>query len=191
MKITIIPGVGFHTDIMPPNLLIKTLKKTFPEAELTWFNWKHNLSIPDVDLNHKASRKFISEIILDFQAVVRDTYTFDVPKADYYIGHSGGSIFALLQEENSIIFGSPAIMVESLNNNFSIAKLFTKARKVLNIINTNDIIAYPIPLPNIENWIMSSWWANPLMAHCNYWDNKKVVSKIISQLKVWQSENPK
>lgn len=189
MKILILPGVGFHTDIMPPVRLIKEIKKQL-KCELEWYNWKHNLSVPQLDLGHSTLRPLLAEIILDFQAVVRDVATIPLPDADYYIGHSAGSIIALFQSKrNAIIFGSPALLVENITGDKrDPIDIFTQDRKIFNIVNKQDIISYPLPLLNVENHYVDKWWINPFAAHTCYWDDKQIVQLMIDKIKKWEND---
>ena len=101
-KIVIIPGVGLFNDDVPDRYLFRMIEKELPDFEFEWFNWKHVLDVPDTDLPYDKFREWTCEILLDFQMVVKHALDVDVPQGDYYIGHSAGSILALLQRGPSI-----------------------------------------------------------------------------------------
>jgi hypothetical protein len=122
---------------------------------MVWYNWKHKLDIPDVNLPYKDIRHWICEVILDFQTVVKHAFEMEIPEADFYIGHSAGSILALVQNKPSIIFGSPAILVESIQGIDAIRCLLN-SKPVLNIIHKKDVLAYPIPIDYVQNYLMQN-----------------------------------
>lgn len=191
MKIVILPGVGFISDEPKDCLLLNEISKKF-ECEIIWHNWQHMLEIPKTNLPYKEAREWISEVILDFQMVIRHGLEMHLPEGDFYIGHSAGSVLALLQTKPSIIFGSPAILVEEIQSIHPVDCLLN-SQPVLNIIHKRDILAYPFPFSHVENYyVETGWWkiSNwiPVTAHYSYWNSKKVVKKIIKTIKEWKSK---
>lgn len=191
-KIVILHGVGFHGDDAPNNLLISELKKN-PDNEVVWYNWKHYLEIPKIDLPYTLAREWACEVILDFQTVIKHAFDLTIPEADFYIGHSAGSILALIQNRPSIIFGSPAILVDTVQGSNTVDCLLNSP-KVLNIIHKRDVLAYPFPFPHVDNqYINNNWWNfmeyNPVSAHTCYWDDKTTVQKILSTLQEWKKQS--
>jgi hypothetical protein len=207
MKIVVLPGVGFHNDTKPYENLSKYLMDNL-NCEATPFYWKHDRPLPDVTLPYKSIRSWGYEVILDFQQVILHAFDMVLPEADYYIGHSAGSILALAQKDKPcIIFGSPAILVEAIrkekarenSGSFFEAKLMESAqskKNILNIINKYDQLAYYLNLPNTENIVYQGSWFNPntynpLQAHLGYWDNDFTRKKIIETIKVWEKNKSK
>lgn len=202
MKIVSLPGVGFHTDKSKYDKFAKYLGDNL-NCESEIFYWKHDWPLPsDITLPFKDTRLWIYEVILDFQQVALHAFDMQLPKADYYIGHSAGSILALAQKDVSCItFGSPAVLLECIhrsgNGDFTMnARMVSTMRSkknIYNIINKYDQLAYYIDLPNVENYVFQGPWYNPityepLEAHVGYWDNKDVLNNIVTTIKKWESE---
>ena len=192
MKIVVLHGVGFFTDNPPDHLLLHELNK-LPNCETIWYNWKHNMDIPLMDkLDYSDIRTWICEVILDFQTVVKHAFDVDIPDADIYVGHSAGSILALVQSKPAIIFGSPAILVESVQG-IDAADCLVSSQPVLNIVHKKDVLAYPLPFAN--NVIVSDpWWKitawNPVADHSCYWDDKRIVKIITDTITEWINHPP-
>ncbi|MFW5803996.1 MAG: hypothetical protein ACOCWG_02075 [bacterium] len=205
MKIVVFPGVGFnsnkneHTSFCK-NIVQKLSQKGI-DCEMEFFYWEHNWTLLDVNLPYKKLRRWLAEIILDFQQVSKYAFEMKVPDADYYMGYSAGSVLAIAQESKScIILGSPTVMVESVKpkNQESFSKRFQKAidydnRFILNIINKYDQLAFPINgHNNIENYIYKTNWLrphtyNPIAAHVNYWNHSNVINKISNTISKWHN----
>jgi hypothetical protein len=200
MKIVVLPGVGFHSKPEKYEGFLSKLQKRY-ECEGEIHYWEHDWPLPPIQLPYQDLRKWLYEVILDFQQVVKHAFDMDIPKADYYIGHSAGSILALAQKDTPcVIFGSPAVLVESLGDldGDETAKAFCNmingnSRPVFNIINRYDQLAYYLRKPSVENYIYRGAWMlpntyNPVKAHEDYWSNSKVIKKIASTLHKWDSE---
>jgi len=205
-KVVIFPGVGLHEDEHKYDSFLDTIRASGFDVEVNW--WRHSWPLPsfNVDVSYNIIRKWAYEVILDFQQVVRHAFTMQVPEADYYIGHSAGSVVALAQSKPAITFGSPAILVEILNDgqrldNGSCDELpfqvmFREAntnKKIFNVINTRDVLAYPLYYNGVENYYYSGpWWKlstyNPVTAHTEYWEDKKVAQKMVERLQQWEKE---
>lgn len=190
-KIVLIPGVGFHEDLHPYDEFLKRFRDEFG-CDTEIFNWNHEWNMPrDTDLSFMGLRNLVCEVILDFQQIVRHCYDMEVPPADLYIAHSAGSILALLQKNTPcIIFGSPAALVENIKDRYMelYAKMIKAQRPILNLINTTDVIAYPLSWANVENYYYKPLIPNPLSlvtAHTSYWKNKKMVNKMVATIKQW------
>lgn len=200
MKIVVLPGVGFNSKREKyEGFLFKLQKRYECEGEIHY--WEHDVPLPPIQLPYKDLRKWLYEVILDFQQVVKHAFEMKIPEADYYIGHSAGSILALAQKDKPcVIFGSPAILVECLSDmdGDEVSKEFCRmingnGRPVLNIINKYDQLAYYLRKPSMENYLYSGSWMwlntyNPVSAHEDYWSNSKVIKKIASTLQKWDSE---
>jgi len=201
MKIVLLPGVGFNSDKeLYDNFLNGITKELGCEGEVCY--WKHDWPLPKITLPYISLRRWISEVILDFQQVVDHAFTTPVPKADYYIGHSAGTILALAQESTPcVLMGSPAVLVECVGNTKKaidsfggrFMEIITNERPVLNIVHKYDQLAYPLDHDNIENYIyrgplFAIKTYNPYKAHEDYWKRKKVREKIISTIKSWESK---
>ena len=166
------------------------------------FYWQHDREIPDIKLPYVDIRKFGYEVILDFQQVILHAFDMEVPKADYYIGHSAGSILALAQKDSSsVIFGSPAILVECISKsksnesdfNAKLLRSIENHRNILNIINKYDQLAYYLDLPNVENYVFGGPWYipntyNPVYAHSCYWNDQNVINLIVQTIDKWESQ---
>lgn len=200
MKIIAMPGVGFQSDKSTYENFIKKIGDEL-DCEAEMFYWRHDWNIPDIKLPYEDIRKFGCEVILDFQQVVLHAFDMQLPKADYYIGHSAGSILALAQKESSsIIFGSPAVLVECIHrskngeSNFqtNLLESIKSQRNILNIINKYDQLAYYLDLPNVQNYVFSSPWYNPntynpVYAHGCYWKDQNVTTMIVQTIDKWES----
>jgi hypothetical protein len=191
-KIVVIPGVGLFGDTIPDRYLFKLIKKELPHFEIEWFNWAHHLEIPQVDLSYSTMRKWVCEVLLDFQMIVKHALEIDVPEADFYVGHSAGSILALLQPRPSIICGSPAILVEDLQGIHPVDCMLN-SQPVYNLIHKRDLLAYPFPFEHVDNQITNTgWWKlsgwEPVSAHISYFRDKKLSKKIVKKIKEWDRE---
>ena len=198
MKIVLFPGVGFQKDKHPYNKFLTTIQEGL-NCEGEVFYWKHDWPLPDIELPYNDVRKWVFEVILDFQQVIRHAKTMKVPEADYYLGHSAGSIIALVQKKPCIIFGSPAALVECIHDmdvnagfiNLSGIRYDNNHSKVFNIINEYDQLAYYLDEFHVENYVYKNGWWNPstynaISCHSDYWGNKKVMNKIVEVIKTWE-----
>lgn len=195
MKIVLFPGVAIEKIADCHRYFLKEIVKELGcNGEIV--AWEVGHGHPTFDLPLKDVRDFLCKIILDFQTVIVHALEMKVPDADVYLGHSAGSIIALAQKDkNCVTFGSPATLVECVNANDKsindiIAVLNRGNRKVLNIINCYDMIAYPINKPNVENFKYTASWYNPLSyfpvsMHSDYWESKTVIKKIVKTIKAW------
>jgi len=195
MKIVIFPGVGSDR-VKPSHEYFAGKLRDGLRCDTEIFIWENGHDHPQTNLPLKDVRNFVCEVILDFQQVVVHALDMKVPDADVYIGHSAGSILALAQDKPSVIFASPASLVELIHDNNLEAKKFNdiirrNKSNVLNIINKYDVISYPLDGNNIENYEYSGSWCNPLSyfpvtSHIGYWRSDKVIKKIIKTLKDWK-----
>jgi hypothetical protein len=186
--IVILPGVGIFDNSIPKYQLFKLAKKHLPDFKIVWCNWRHIYTIPETTA-HGFIRKWFCEVLFDFQMVTKHADMVDIPKADYYIGHSAGTILALIQNRPCIICGSPALLVDEVMGEDALDYL-NNSPAVYNIIHTRDIIAYDFPLAHVENeYIDSGWWSikrwNPISAHLCYLRSKKISMKMINKIKEW------
>lgn len=192
MKIVLLPGVRvYKIATKHQDFLESIINELDCDGEI--FTWEPGYLHPEYDLPLKPLRDFTYEIILDFQeAIEKDDVV--VPKADIYIGHSAGSIIALLQRKPTITMASPAPLINLVKDNIRAKKIMETIFKdsnapVLNIINKYDVIACPFDKPNVENYEYTSGpWYNPasyfpLTAHSDYWTNKNVIKKIVEFIK--------
>jgi hypothetical protein len=204
MKIVVMPGVGFQSASQKYDDFCAYLKNNL-NCEAEMFFWKHSWPLPsDITLPCRDTRLWTYEVILDFQQVLNYCFEMKLPEADYYIGHSAGSILALAQENKSCItFGSPAILIECLhesentranemNTSVRLYNMIKTKRNVYNIINEYDLLAYYIDLPNVENFTYEGPWYNPrtyepLECHLGYWEDDIVREKIVETIKKWES----
>ena len=199
MKIVFFPGVGFHKNPKRyKDFFIKIQKEV--DCEVEYFQWKHSYSDHSHDDSHKYNlpysglRSLFSEAILDFQHVLKYSESMKLPEADIYMGHSAGSIIALHQDKPCIVFGSPALLIEDLQfaNDELLQRCLCKDRPVLNILNTKDIISYPLDHERVDNFLFKGSLLNPfsyspISTHKSYWKNKKVIRKVITTLKEWDN----
>jgi len=191
-KIVIIPGVGLFHDEVPDRYLFKLIEKELPDYEFDWFNWKHVMEIPKTTLSYCSMREWVCEVLLDFQMIIKHALNIKVPEADYYIGHSAGSILTLLQNRPSVICGSPAVLVENVQGVDPVDCLLS-SDAVYNIIHKRDLLAYSFPMPTVENEIVDTdWWKlsnyEPLSAHTSYFQDEKLCNKIINKIKEWDRD---
>jgi len=187
MKIVILPGVGFQEK--KNGKIIKYIKQKI-DADVVWFNWKHNLKYPDVHLKYNIFRRWIAEVIFDFQYVINHSKELVIPEADYYIAHSAGSLIALSRDVPCVTLGSPTILVEQYQNHGSTefqTLQYETCKTVLNIVNPFDVLSYPIPFPHIDNEYLTFCHWNPLKAHTGYLDNKEVCKRVVSRIRSWET----
>ena len=187
LRIVILPGVGFHTDEDEhTSRLMKTLRREF-NGLVSYCNWNHKFKQPDISFSKgfikAALRKWLAEIIFDFQQVTTNCSNLELPEANVYIRHSAGSLLALKQDKPAIIFGSPAAIVGKMNFDASIQ--LTSGHPILNIINKKDPIAYPLPYNYIDNRYVK-FGLTSVKCHTGYWDNRKVVNEIVTWIKYQQ-----
>ena len=195
MKVVVFPGVGTN-DIKPSHkYFLKSIQDGLGcDGEI--FSWEHGHGSHQTNLPLKKTREFVAEVILDFQQVAVHALDMEVPEADIYIGHSAGSILALAQNKPAVIFGSPAALVELIDRKESstggLCQDIMKANQnnILNVINKYDILASPLDWSNVENYKYRGTWISPityfpLSAHIGYWENKKVIKKIVETIKNW------
>ncbi len=192
MKIVVLPGVGFHDANREPKL-IKYLRKKLPNDDIEYFAWQHISEMPKYPFNagwvYTLMRTWVAEVIMDFETAIRYALDITVPDADIYIGHSAGSIIALAQGDVPVItFGTPAEVLKDIQG-VTISALILK-RKIFNIVNKSDVLAWPISKIEAQNFIYRSrWWkAFPVRAHEDYWSNKKVHKIIVKKINEWKQE---
>lgn len=198
MKIILLPGVRVYEPQPQHEKFLKTITdKLGCEGEI--FTWEPGYKHPEYDLPLKSLREFTCEVILDFQETVTRATEIVVPVGDVYIGHSAGSIIALVQQKPTVTMASPAPLIDLVNKNskgnqkaIDLANLILKDSTipVLNVINKYDVLACPFDRPNIENYEYTSAWYNPfsyspLTAHSDYWTNTRVINKIVETIKTW------
>ncbi len=206
MKIVLLPGVRIYSPKPKHEAFLKAITtKLGCEGEI--FTWEPGYKHPEYNLPLKSLRDFTYEVILDFQEALTCAMKIQVPKGDVYIGHSAGSIIALVQEKPTVIMASPAALVNNLNIDITrnqgaetqrvIARLNlvfgNPFVSILNIINKYDVLACPLcPLDNgiVENYEYTGLWYrlntyNSLAAHSDYWTNTKVINKIIETIQKW------
>jgi len=199
MKIILLPGVRVYKPDKIHVDFLNTLKdKLCCEGEI--FTWEPGYQHPEYDLPLKSIRDFTYEVILDFQEAITRAKELVIPKGDVYIGHSAGSIVALVQQKPTVVMASPAPLVDLINkNNKSNQKAIDLANlilrdptiPVLNIVNKYDVLSCLFTKPNVENYQYTSKWYNPMSyfpisAHSDYWTNTTVINKIINAIKSWK-----
>lgn len=195
MKIIVLPGVGFNKSTEVYNAFANKVSKGL-NCECSVHYWEHDWNIPDLSLPYDNFRDYVAEVILDFQQVVRHAFDMNIPEADYYIGHSAGSILSLVQLKPCIIFGSPAALVEVVNekNDTDVRiKSSTDSIPILNIINKYDLLSYPLNWDNVNNVYLSGSVFSPttyfpLSAHIFYWRSDKVIYEIVNAIEKWEAE---
>lgn len=205
MKAVVLPGVGFHSKPEKYEGFVSEIKKHVNfDCEFEIHYWEHDWLLPEVELPWRSVRSWVYEVILDFQQVVKYAYNMEIPKADFYIGHSAGSILSLAQDnaKGYIIFGSPAVLVECIHKDDveereivvgDIFRSMSQTTPVYNIINKYDQLAYYLQYPNVENYVYSGSWFNfstynPYSAHEDYWENKKIIKKMAKKLNQWNEQ---
>jgi hypothetical protein len=187
-KVVYIYGVGFHNETSKHHKFLDEIKEK-ANVETEDFRWTHGKEIPNQKLPYSNARDFFCEVVYDFQHVVKYADTIQVPEADLYIGHSAGSIICLMQNKPCVLYGSPAILVESVVDNFSVMdKIYKNKCNILNIINEFDLLSYELPYNDIVNErYKGSWWNpstyNPLWAHLNYFESKYVINRTVEFIK--------
>lgn len=198
MKIVLLPGVRIYEPKSIHEKFLDTLtKKLNCDGEI--FTWESGYIHPDYDLPLKTVRDFTYEVILDFQKAITSATDITVPKGDIYMGHSAGSIVALVQQKPTVIMASPAPLIKLIKKDkgnqkiMDVADLILKNTTipVLNIINKYDVIACPFNASCVEDYKYTGKWCNPfsyfpLTAHSDYWTNAKVMNKIVETIQKWK-----
>ena len=198
MKIVLLPGVRvYKPEPNHENFLKAVMKKTGCDGEI--FTWEPGYKHPEYDLPLKTLRDFTYEVILDFQEAVTRATEIVVPVGDIYIGHSAGSIIALVRQKPTVTMASPAPLIELVNKNtannqkaIDLLNLILRNPNIpiLNMMNRYDVLACPFDKPNVENYQYTGSWYNPnaynpLFAHSDYWTNSKVINKVSDTINNW------
>lgn len=204
MKVVVIPGVGFQKGVETYENFAASITQGL-NCKTEIFYWQPATPIPEFKLPLEVIRKFVCDVMLDFQFVTMDEDQINLPLADVYIGHSAGSIMALCKSKTPcIIMGSPALVIENLKEqtrrmNSDSQEFYAmllasmqgdKNRPIVNFVNEYDVLAYPLKWLNVENVLFSGNVINPfsyspLIAHGSYWKNKFVSKTINDKLKQW------
>ena len=199
-KIVLLPGVGIHKDkVIYHEFLSQVILGLYRRGiECTgeiciWENGHDDEIIPLMP--YEKIRRLFCSVLLDFMVSVKDGNSMPIPEADFYIGHSAGSIIALTRGKPCVIFGSPASLVNLIYDETIKAKwcsfmLRKGGSEVLNIINEYDPIAYPLHDLFCENYTFKpSWWRflskEPFTSHVSYWTSKEVIDVTVSRLAKW------
>lgn len=208
MKIIIIPGVGYQSKTSPIKCLGEKIKKNLSDlsCEYEIFNWDHAALKKEIELAsnsmelrssggtaYDSLRSFVTEVILDFEFAIKYGGLFEVPEADYYIGHSAGSLFATSQKKPSATMGSPIALVKYMpkqinSQNAFVCSVLNNEQPVINFVNRYDVVAYPLDEPNVKNVYFSGSKFNPLAyfpltAHMGYWESNFVVNEITKHIR--------
>lgn len=204
MKVIVLPGINFTLGSNHEYFVRQVGKKLSCDCQL--FKWEKEHHFPDYGLPYKDLRQYFCGAVTDFQEVILHASEINPPEADVYIGHSAGSIVALVQDKPCVIMASPASLIETIGDDDSydvkirdkIRIIMDKVRgnlsanlSILDIYNAYDIVAYPFKKPNVENYkYKNSWYSpstySPVAAHGDYWENDKVIDKIVRIIKKWQ-----
>lgn len=195
MKIVLFPGVAVDKIGDDHKYFLRQIRNKL-DCEGEIITWEIGHNVPVFNLPLKDTREYLCKVILDFQTVIVHATQMKVPDADLYLGHSAGSIIALAQKDkNCVTFGSPAALVECARSSeraiIDVIRLINSGnRKVLNIVNKYDVIAYPVNKPNVENYKFGGSCWNPLTyspvsAHHSYWRSQTVINKIVDTVKNW------
>jgi len=201
MKIVLLPGVRIYKiEARHQEFLNSITDQLDCDGEI--FTWEPGYIHPEYDLPFKSFRDFTYEVILDFQEAITKATEIVVPNGDIYIGHSAGSIIALIQQKPTITMASPAPLINLVKRERSnkraneVADLMLRdpTIPILNVINRYDLLACPLDKPNVENYEYGSPWYHvsgyfPLTAHSDYWSNKRVINKIVETVKKWAKKN--
>lgn len=176
-KICILCGVGLEVSDAAYKFIGKLKKRT--GADCFIHKWNHCGAHPIDDrpgrLGFGFMKKRVYEIIMDYSYVIEhlNGLITDLPEADMYIGHSGGSLIVAGAPRPVVIMGSPL-------------QLFTEVRVnmtgiMLNLLNARDPIAAQVD--GATNVIVSArslnTYFNPFAAHCGYWESKKSMGLIV------------
>lgn len=184
LMIQIVPGVGLHKDQLDARLF-EALRGRGHTVE--FYNWSHiyNPPIYEQYFNtfgwRKNLRDWLAEVIFDFQQVTSAIESIPLPEADVYIGHSAGSVIVTGQTQKPVcIMGSPVALIGEMAISLSTIRPqdVKNIPHILNIINENDPLAFPLSMVNVSNWIFKAKF-DPVSAHMCYWNNKKVCRKVI------------
>lgn len=199
MKIVVLPGVNYKNRPQHQYFLDTLMKNLNCDGEI--FRWEDEHNYPDFELPLQDTREFVCGVILDFQQALLHATDIEVPDADIYIGHSAGSILALVQKDKPcVIMASPASLIENIVDDpsydaglrYHIQNIMNSYRSnshrpILNLVNKYDVISYKLNHPNVENYVYSESWYNPATyspfnAHGSYWKSKKVINKIVEHI---------
>lgn len=205
MKIVVISGVGYQNNDDSIKCLMGKIQKEV-NCEYEAFKWNNpslratmQASTTELlfnkmsDVAYELLRRFVTEVIMDFEFALKYGGIVDVPEADYYIGHSAGTLFTMAQDKPSAMMGSPVALVKYLptvanSENLFINSILDNDKSILNLINKYDVIAYPVNEPEVQNVYFSGSKINPmsyfpLTAHTGYWESNFVASQIAKHIK--------
>jgi hypothetical protein len=209
MKIVIIPGVGYQTGTKSYSYFGDKIKSQC-SCEYEIFYWNHDFNKVTSDqktifktfsdelksntnISYNALRSNIVEILQDFEYALKFGASISVPSADYYIGHSAGSLFALSQDKPCAIMGSPAGILKCLPtssnvNNLFVSSIIDNDKPILNLVNKYDVIAYPLASVQARNVYFSGSSLNPssyfpFSAHAGYWESDFVINETLKHIK--------
>jgi hypothetical protein len=205
MKIVVISGVGYQNNDDSIKCLMDKIKKKI-ECQYEIFKWNNTpaktamqtsslelLLNKTLETSYSPLRRFVAEVIMDFEFALKYGGVIDVTEADYYIGHSAGTLFTMAQDKPSTMMGSPVALVKYLptianSENLFINSILDNDKSILNIINKYDVVAYPLNEPEVENVYFCGSKLNPmsyfpLTAHTGYWKSDFVANQIIKHIK--------
>lgn len=180
--ICIIHGVGFGGAEKSERHFGNLLKNKLPDVNIVYFEWDH----PGAKIEHfkkihwpyQNLRNYINEVIMDFAHIVRnlDKLVANAPPADFYIGHSGGTVIANeFKNHPRVLLASPAQLVENVKISSANLPL------VLNLMHPYDVIAAPVTgaLNKYVSFGGKYPFVNLWNAHVGYWYSKAVLDEVI------------
>jgi hypothetical protein len=161
-KICVVHGVGFSGASVED--FAERLRKEV-DAEVEVFGWNHPGCPPKTMRNGSFMfgrlRSWVWEIVMDYTYAVKhlDYIASEIPKADMYVGYSGGGIIISDLPGIKVYVAAPVTLVKRIN------PLYTG--RVLNIMHYRDPVAAPMPWARNVIVKDSSVWrfVNPLAAH--------------------------
>ena len=202
MKVVIIPGVGYQSSNETYSKFGNNIKKKM-DCSFEIFKWnydsEHDIDIKKIitsNLSYYEIRRFVVQVILDFEFSIRYGGKVKIPEADYYIGHSAGSLFALSQSKPCSTMGSPEALVKCFPDTENPRSLFLQnirenTSSILNFVNRYDVLSYPVENENknVKNIYFHGWRLNPstyspISALTSYWTSGFVVDEIVKHMKV-------
>jgi len=199
-KICVVHGVGYEQKANKPiDEFMRKLREA-TDAYVFPYLWNHSGDKPKDSRKSwlfPAVRDWTQEVLMDYTYVIMKLtgdakeYSFQLPDADMYVGHSAGSVIVSTRSHLPLVlFGSPVQLINNVGHDVHAETSYmletvdervksgrTDNTNILNIMHFRDPIA--APLDEAVNKIVYHPYfysfANFAAAHTSYWTNKDVL----------------
>jgi hypothetical protein len=158
-------------------------------VNIVYYEWDHAGKPPPhiqkVRWPYQELKEYLNEVIMDFAHIVRnlDAILPKVPQADFYVGHSGGTVIVNeFINVPKVLMAAPAQLVANATE--------IKAAVVtntLNLMHPYDAIAAPVETA-VNRYVefgLPYPFINPWRAHTGYWYSLGVLKQITDWYKLF------